>query len=277
VRLTRSGRRARSSVDPVKLCEPPGDGEGEEGNDQPQQECGQQGKPQLGDVRIPQRYTTLDTDTQQEIDRDGLVEGFGEPQVTLDGNGEKAERKGQNGGRNKICQRDGEYLVSPHVDLLVVRSPDGIGERPFSRGYVSAGNNLAGQTKFIAHRLSWPHVVMMQRHGRPPSPPIFWLPHPGSPSNSQCCIDFLSLRHGEEYPMSFRIREYHPADTDAVLELWESAKSHGFEPVYGLAEVLASCQKDHAVVALSRTAELWALLWPGSSRARMDCFLLDPF
>ena len=51
--------------------------------------------------------------------------------------------------------------------------------------------------------------------------------------------------------MSFRIREYHPADTDAVLELWESAKSHGFEPVYGLAEVLASCQKDHAVVAVA--------------------------
>ena len=51
--------------------------------------------------------------------------------------------------------------------------------------------------------------------------------------------------------MSFRIREYHPADTDAVLELWESAKTHGFEPVYGLAEVLASCQKDHAVVAVA--------------------------
>lgn len=51
--------------------------------------------------------------------------------------------------------------------------------------------------------------------------------------------------------MSFRIREYHPADTDAVLELWDKAKSQGFEPVYGLAEVLASCQKDHAVVAVA--------------------------
>ena len=51
--------------------------------------------------------------------------------------------------------------------------------------------------------------------------------------------------------MSFRIREYHPADTDAVLELWEKAKSTGYEPVYGLAEVLASCEKDHAVVAVS--------------------------
>lgn len=51
--------------------------------------------------------------------------------------------------------------------------------------------------------------------------------------------------------MSFRIREYHPADTDAVLELWDSAKSDGFEPVYGLAEVLASCQKDHAVLAVA--------------------------
>ena len=51
--------------------------------------------------------------------------------------------------------------------------------------------------------------------------------------------------------MSFRIREYHPADTDAVLELWNSATSDGFEPIYGLAEVLASCQKDHAVLAIS--------------------------
>ncbi len=50
--------------------------------------------------------------------------------------------------------------------------------------------------------------------------------------------------------MSFRIREYHPADTEAVLELWDSAKSEGFDPVYGLAEVLASCQKDHAVLAV---------------------------
>jgi GNAT superfamily N-acetyltransferase len=50
--------------------------------------------------------------------------------------------------------------------------------------------------------------------------------------------------------MSFRIREYHPADIDAVLELWEQAKLAGFEPVYGLAEVLASCEKDHAVVAV---------------------------
>ena len=32
--------------------------------------------------------------------------------------------------------------------------------------------------------------------------------------------------------MSFRIREYHPADTEAVLELWDSAKSEGFDPVY---------------------------------------------
>jgi len=51
--------------------------------------------------------------------------------------------------------------------------------------------------------------------------------------------------------MSFRIREYHPADTEAVLELWDSAKSEGFDPVYGLAEVLASCQKDHAVLAVA--------------------------
>lgn len=50
--------------------------------------------------------------------------------------------------------------------------------------------------------------------------------------------------------MVFRIREYHPADTDAVLELWDLAKAGGYQPVYSLAEVLASCEKDHAVVAI---------------------------
>jgi GNAT superfamily N-acetyltransferase len=50
--------------------------------------------------------------------------------------------------------------------------------------------------------------------------------------------------------MSYRVREYHPADTDAILDLWDRSKSAGFDPVYGLAEVLASCQKDHAVVAV---------------------------
>jgi len=50
--------------------------------------------------------------------------------------------------------------------------------------------------------------------------------------------------------MSFRIREYHSADTDSILELWDKAKSDGYEAVYGLAEVLASCAKDHAMVAV---------------------------
>ncbi|HAA78957.1 MAG TPA: AAA family ATPase [Microbacteriaceae bacterium] len=50
--------------------------------------------------------------------------------------------------------------------------------------------------------------------------------------------------------MSLRIREYHPGDTDAVLDLWNRAKASGYEPVYGLAEILASCEKDHAVVAV---------------------------
>lgn len=50
--------------------------------------------------------------------------------------------------------------------------------------------------------------------------------------------------------MTFRIREFHPADTDALLALWEESKRSGYEPVYSIAEVLASCEKDHAVVAV---------------------------
>jgi len=50
--------------------------------------------------------------------------------------------------------------------------------------------------------------------------------------------------------VSFRIREFHPVDTDALLDLWEESKQSGNEPVYSVAEVLASCEKDHAVVAV---------------------------
>jgi transitional endoplasmic reticulum ATPase len=49
--------------------------------------------------------------------------------------------------------------------------------------------------------------------------------------------------------MSARYRNFQPVDTDALLVLWEKARGAGFEPVYSLAEVLASCSADHAIVA----------------------------
>lgn len=51
--------------------------------------------------------------------------------------------------------------------------------------------------------------------------------------------------------MSFRIRDFQPQDIDALLRLWEEALSAGQDPVYSIAEVLASCEKDHAVVAVA--------------------------
>ena len=48
----------------------------------------------------------------------------------------------------------------------------------------------------------------------------------------------------------WRIRDFHSADMDSILHLWEQSHSAGVEPVYALAEVIASCQKDHAVVAV---------------------------
>jgi transitional endoplasmic reticulum ATPase len=48
----------------------------------------------------------------------------------------------------------------------------------------------------------------------------------------------------------FRIRDFHPDDVDGILHLWEEMRTAGTEPVYGLSEVLASCQQDHAVVAV---------------------------
>jgi transitional endoplasmic reticulum ATPase len=45
-----------------------------------------------------------------------------------------------------------------------------------------------------------------------------------------------------------RIRDFQVDDLDGVLHLWEQA--HPAEPVYALGEVIASCQKDHAVIAV---------------------------
>lgn len=47
-----------------------------------------------------------------------------------------------------------------------------------------------------------------------------------------------------------RFRDFHPDDIDGILHLWEELRATGVEPVYGLSEVLASCQQDHAVVAV---------------------------
>lgn len=48
----------------------------------------------------------------------------------------------------------------------------------------------------------------------------------------------------------WRLRDFHPDDLDGILALWEEIKASGTEPVYGLSEVLASCEKDDAVVAV---------------------------
>ncbi|MCW4466790.1 bifunctional GNAT family N-acetyltransferase/ATP-binding protein [Glutamicibacter sp. MNS18] len=49
---------------------------------------------------------------------------------------------------------------------------------------------------------------------------------------------------------AWRIREFHSADLDGILHLWDAIKNTGVEPVYALSEVLASCEKDHAMVAV---------------------------
>jgi transitional endoplasmic reticulum ATPase len=50
--------------------------------------------------------------------------------------------------------------------------------------------------------------------------------------------------------VSIRFRNFQPADTDGLLALWDEARNNGFEPVYSLAEVLASCNQDHAIIAV---------------------------
>jgi GNAT superfamily N-acetyltransferase len=48
----------------------------------------------------------------------------------------------------------------------------------------------------------------------------------------------------------WRLREFHADDMDGILHLWETLKASNVEPVYALSEVLASCEKDHAIVAV---------------------------
>ncbi|MEF2975957.1 ATP-binding protein [Subtercola sp. YIM 133946] len=47
------------------------------------------------------------------------------------------------------------------------------------------------------------------------------------------------------------IRDFHDDDLDAIVHLWNEVTDGGSRPVYSLSEVIASCQEDHAVVAMS--------------------------
>ncbi|MBP2413471.1 AAA+ superfamily predicted ATPase/GNAT superfamily N-acetyltransferase [Arthrobacter stackebrandtii] len=49
---------------------------------------------------------------------------------------------------------------------------------------------------------------------------------------------------------AWTIRDFHSQDVEGILALWQALRENGVEPVYDLAEVLASCEKDHAVVAV---------------------------
>lgn len=46
------------------------------------------------------------------------------------------------------------------------------------------------------------------------------------------------------------IRDFHSQDVEGILALWQTLRDNGVQPVYDLSEVLASCEKDHAVVAV---------------------------
>ncbi len=49
---------------------------------------------------------------------------------------------------------------------------------------------------------------------------------------------------------AWRVRDFHSSDMDAILRLWGQSRAAGGEPVYALSEVLASCEKDDAVIAV---------------------------
>lgn len=49
---------------------------------------------------------------------------------------------------------------------------------------------------------------------------------------------------------AWTIRDFHSQDVEGILQLWQALRENGVDPVYDLSEVLASCEKDHAVVAV---------------------------
>ncbi|MET4004439.1 transitional endoplasmic reticulum ATPase [Arthrobacter sp. UYCu511] len=49
---------------------------------------------------------------------------------------------------------------------------------------------------------------------------------------------------------AWTIRDFHSQDVEGILALWQSLRESDVAPVYDLSEVLASCEKDHAVVAV---------------------------
>ena len=55
---------------------------------------------------------------------------------------------------------------------------------------------------------------------------------------------------------TWTIRDFHAQDVEGILELWQALRVDGVEPVYDLSEVLASCEKDHAVVAIHDEIDL---------------------
>lgn len=46
------------------------------------------------------------------------------------------------------------------------------------------------------------------------------------------------------------LRDFHDDDLDSIVRLYEQAAQGSSRPVYALSEVIASCQEDHAVVAI---------------------------
>ena len=85
-----------SPVYPIELCQPPRNRERQHGNDKTEDECCHEWQPQLGKVSVSQGNPTFDADAEEKIDRNCLVEGLRQTQVTFDGNSEKAQCESEN-------------------------------------------------------------------------------------------------------------------------------------------------------------------------------------
>ena len=62
---------------------------------------------------------------------------------------------------------------------------------------------------------------------------------PGAGGNREMGWDF-GLRRAQCSMALWRVREFHQADLDAVVRIWDAPKTGGLEPVFGLSERLAA-------------------------------------
>ncbi|CAI8288495.1 MAG: Uncharacterised protein [Cellulomonadaceae bacterium TMED98] len=119
----------RSAVHRVETGEPAGDHVGTQGNKQRQNDGDKDRQPNIGQVGVSEGDASFYSNAQKQINRNGLVDRIGKPQVAFDCDGEKTEGKSENGWGENIGQCQLEH-TDIHRHTFHRRFPAGYRGRP---------------------------------------------------------------------------------------------------------------------------------------------------